>query len=81
MYLSIASCQRTASLPAAHDHHRLGLARSAAGATCCAEVFDDDLDLLRDVVGMEPDPAHDPLHGRAAFDFLLVPAPSRRWPA
>ena len=38
-----------------------------------AEVFDDDLDLLGDVVRMEPDPAHDPLHGGTAFDFLLIP--------
>ena len=34
-----------------------------------AEVLDDDLDLLRDVVGVQPDPAHDPLHGGAALDL------------
>ena len=37
-----------------------------------AEVFDDDQGLLCDVVGVEPDPAHYPLHSGTAFDFLIV---------
>ena len=37
-----------------------------------AEVLDDDLDLLGDVVRVQPHPAHDALHGGAAFDGLLV---------
>ena len=36
------------------------------------EVLDDDLDFLGDVVGMQPDPAHDLLAGRAAFGLLVV---------
>jgi hypothetical protein len=36
------------------------------------EVLDDDLDLLGDVVGMQPDPTHDLLEGGAAFDLLVV---------
>ena len=37
------------------------------------EMLDDDLDLLGDVVRVQPNPAHDLLHGGAAFDFLIVP--------
>ena len=56
---------------AADDHHRLGLAVEQR-RDVFAEVLDDDLHLLRDVVGVQPHPAHDPLHGRAALDLLLV---------
>lgn len=37
-----------------------------------AEVLDHHLDLLRDVVRVEPHPAHDLLHGGAALDLLVV---------
>ncbi len=37
-----------------------------------AVVLDDDLHLLRDVVGVQPNPLHDALHGGAALDLLLV---------
>ena len=56
---------------AADHHHRLGLAAQQR-RDVLAEVLDDDLDLLRDVVGVQPHPAHDPLHRRAALDLLLV---------
>ena len=59
-------------LDAAADHdHCLGLAvqqRRHVGA----EVLDDDLDCLGDVVGVQPHPAHDPLQGRAALDFRFI---------
>ena len=58
-------------LPAADHHHRLGLAVQQR-RDVLAEVLDDHLDLLRDVVRMQPHPAHDPLQGRAALDFLVV---------
>ena len=71
MYLSMASFQRTASTPAAHHHHRLGLAAEQRRHVL-AEVLDDDLHLLGDVVGVQPHPAHDALHRRAALDRRLV---------
>ena len=71
MYLSIASCQRTAStrLPTTTIALALPLEQRR---DVLAEVLDDDLHLLRDVVGVQPHPAHDALHRRAALDLLLV---------
>ncbi len=46
---------------AADHHHRLGLAVEQRGHVF-AEVLDDDLHLLGDVVGVQPHPAHDALH-------------------
>ena len=71
MYLSIASCQRTASTRLRDHHHRLRLAVQQRRHVF-AEVLHHDLHLLRDVVRMQPHPAHDPLHRRAALDLLLV---------
>jgi hypothetical protein len=56
---------------AAHHHHGLGLAieqRRDEGP----EVLDDNLHLLRDVVRVQADPAHDALHGGAALDGVFV---------
>jgi hypothetical protein len=58
-------------LPAANDQHRLTSSVQQRRDEF-PKVFDDDLDLLGDVVGVQPDPAHDPLHGRAAVDFPVV---------
>ena len=71
MYLSMASCQRTASTRLPTHHHRLGLALQQR-RDVLAEVLDDDLDLLGDVVGVQPHPAHDALQRRAALDLLVV---------
>ena len=35
-------------------------------------MFHNDLHFLRDVVGVEPHPPHDPLHGCAALDLAVV---------
>ena len=71
MYLSMASCQRTAStrLPSTTIALALPLEQRR---DVLAEVLDDDLDLLADVVGVKPHPAHDALHGGVALDLLLV---------
>ena len=37
-----------------------------------AEVLDDNLNLLRDVIGVQTHPTHDSLHGGAAFDLLGI---------
>ena len=36
-------------------------------------MLDNDLHLLGDVIGVQANPAHDALHGRALLDFQLVP--------
>ena len=56
---------------AADDDHRLGVTaqqRLYVGA----EVLHHDLDLLGDVVRMEPHPTHQPLHGCAAFHLRVI---------
>ena len=60
-------------LDAARQHdHRLGLAVEQR-RDILAEMLDDDPDLLADVVGVKPDPAHDAFHRGVALDFRLVP--------
>ena len=71
MYLSIASCQRTASMRLPSTTIALALPVEQR-RDVLAEMLDDDLDLLGDVVGMQPHPAHDALQRRAAFDLLVV---------
>ncbi len=55
----------------ADHHHRLGLPIEQR-SHILAEVFHHDFYFLRDVVGVELDPAHDALERRAALDFLVV---------
>ena len=57
---------------APQHHHRLGLA-SKQRRNVLAEMLDDDLDFLRDVVGVQPHPTHDALHRGVTFDFFLIP--------
>ena len=57
--------------PAGYDHHGFRVA-AQQWRNQLAKVLDDDLDLLRDVVWVESDPTHDPLHRRAAFDLFLI---------
>ena len=70
MYLSMASFQRTAStrLPTTTIALALPLRSGATYSRKCSTTI---CDLLRDVVGVQPHPAHDALHGRAAFDFAF----------
>jgi hypothetical protein len=58
-------------LSAPDDHHRLGLSIQER-RDVLPKMLDHHLNLLGDVVRMEPDPAHDPLQGRATLDFLVV---------
>ena len=59
-------------LAAGENHHRLGLAVQQR-RDVLAEVLDDDLDLLADVVGMETHPSHDAFQRGVALDLLVVP--------
>ncbi|EXI77156.1 MAG: hypothetical protein AW10_03972 [Candidatus Accumulibacter appositus] len=57
--------------PTADDDHRLGLAAEQRNHKF-AEVLDDDLDLLGNVVGVQAHPVHDALQRGASLDRLLV---------
>ncbi len=54
-----------------HAHHGYRLAVESAG-DMIAEVLDDNLHLLRDVVGMQPHPAGKRLGGLGSIDLLIV---------
>ncbi len=59
-------------LDAAADHnHRLSFAFKQQ-SNRFAEVFDDDLDFLGNVVRVQPHPAHQALHRHTSFHFLVV---------
>ena len=57
---------------ARQHHHRLGLAVEQR-RDVLAEMLDDDRDLLADVVGVKPHPAHDAFQRGVALDFDFVP--------
>ena len=59
-------------VPATDHDHRLGLSVEQRG-DIFAEVLHHDFHILRDVVGMQAHPAHDPLECRHALDFLEAP--------
>jgi hypothetical protein len=80
MYFSMASFQRTASTRLPTTTIALALP-SSSGATKVAEVLDHNLHLLRDVVRVQPDPAHDALHGGAALHRAFRRSPALRAPA
>jgi len=58
--------------PAAQHHHRLALSVQER-LDVLAIVFDDDLDLLADVPGVQLHPLHDRLVGRRLLDLGVIP--------